>query len=69
MEQDFSAAGGLHSDRRSRIDTNWAEIELFLNANVERIPHEIPSISLNSIRKYPHADDGSSEAQNMDVAA
>ena len=52
IERDFSAAGRLLSGRRSRMDSNWAEMQLFLNANFERIPHEIPSISSKSIRKH-----------------
>ena len=34
------------------MDSNWAEMQLFLNANFEGIPHEIPSISSKSIRKH-----------------
>ena len=52
------------------MDTKWAEMQLFLNANFERIPHEIPSISSNSIRKnvsksYMASDDDLTAAEQF----
>ena len=34
------------------MESNWTEMHLFLNANFERIPHEIPPISSKSIRNH-----------------
>lgn len=34
------------------MDFNWAEMQLYLNANIKTIPLDIPSTSLNSMRKY-----------------
>lgn len=34
------------------MDNNWTYMQLLPNVNLERIPHGIPSISSNSIRKY-----------------
>lgn len=34
------------------MDSNWAEMQLLLNANSERILRDIPSISSKSIRKH-----------------
>lgn len=51
IKRDTSAAGRLLVGRRSRMNTNWAEMQLFLDANFNVTPQKIPSISPISIRK------------------
>ena len=41
IERDFNSCGNLLKPNRSRIDTYWVEIVMFLKANYEHIPeHE-----------------------------
>lgn len=49
---DFSACGNLLPPNRSRIDTYWVEIVMFLKANFDRIPPycAIPIIAPKQIR-------------------
>ncbi|CAM9580931.1 unnamed protein product [Scytosiphon promiscuus] len=50
IEHDFSGAGQLLSGRRSRLDTHWVEMLLFLHASFDRIPAYIPAIPRGKIR-------------------
>lgn len=52
VERDFSACGNLLVPNRSRIDTYWVEMVMFLKANFEQIPalREIPMIAAKNIR-------------------
>lgn len=52
VERDFSGAGILLAPNRSRMDTYWVEIVMFLNANFDHIPplKQIPMIAANNIR-------------------
>lgn len=66
----FSVVGRLLSSWRSRIYSNIAEMQLFLNSNVERISYIVPSISSKRIRKHlPKSctarDDGLAAAENF----
>ena len=38
VERDFSACGNLLGPNRSRIETYWVEMVMFLKANYEHIP-------------------------------
>ncbi|CAN0227592.1 unnamed protein product [Ascophyllum nodosum] len=52
VERDFSGCGNLLKPDRSRIDTYWVEMVMFLKANYEHIPeHEhIPMVAAKDIR-------------------
>ncbi|CAM9278903.1 unnamed protein product, partial [Hapterophycus canaliculatus] len=52
VERDFSAAGNLLVPNRSRIDTYWVEMVMFLYVNFEHIPalKAIPMIASKDIR-------------------
>ncbi|CAM9672376.1 unnamed protein product, partial [Hapterophycus canaliculatus] len=52
VERDFSACADLLSRSRSRIDTYWVEMLMFLHANAEHIPEfkNIPIIAAKDIR-------------------
>ena len=52
VERDFSACGNLLVPNRSRIDTYWVEMVMFLKANFEHIPafRQIPMIAAKNIR-------------------
>ena len=52
VERDFSACGNLLVPNRSRIDSYWVEMVMFLKANYEHIPAygDIPMISSSDIR-------------------
>lgn len=54
VERDFSACGNLLGPNRSRMDTYWVEMVMFLKANYEHIPacENIPMISSDDIRAY-----------------
>ena len=53
VERDFSGTGLLLAPNRSRMDTYWVEILMFLKANYEHIPafKSIPMIAAKDIRK------------------
>lgn len=53
IEREFSGAGALLTPNRSRIDTYWVEMILFLKANFEHIPEysAIPKIVAADIPK------------------
>ena len=52
VERDFSGCGNLLKPNRSRMDTYWVEMVMFLKANYEHIlDHEnIPMIAAKNIR-------------------
>lgn len=52
VERDFSSCGILLAPNRSRIDTYWVEMVMFLYANFEHIPalKDIPMIAAKDIR-------------------
>ena len=52
VERDFSRCGNLLKPNRSRMDTYWVEMVMFLKANYEHIPdHEnIPMVAAKNIR-------------------
>ena len=52
VERDFSACGNLLVPNRSRIDTYWVEMVMFLKANFDHIPEygSIPMIAAKDIR-------------------
>lgn len=52
VERDFSACGNLLGLRRSRVDTYWVEMIMFLKANYDLIPEStsIPMIATSDIR-------------------
>ena len=52
VERDLSACGDLLVPNRSRIDTYWVEMVMFLKANFEHIPdyRAIPVIAAKDIR-------------------
>lgn len=52
IDRDFSDAGKLLDAPRSRVDTYWIEMMMFLKANYEKIPLSIPKISPPDVRKY-----------------
>ena len=52
VDLDFSDAGKLLDAPRSRVDTYWVEMMMFLKANYDKIPLNIPKISPSDIRKY-----------------
>ena len=45
LERDFSTAGRLITESRSKLDAAYAEMVLFLNGNQEYIPQEVPALS------------------------
>ena len=52
VERDFSGCGILLVPNRSRIDTYWVEMVMFLYVNFEHIPafKDIPMIAAKDIR-------------------
>ncbi|CAN0386807.1 unnamed protein product, partial [Hapterophycus canaliculatus] len=54
VERDFSATGNLFVPNRSRIDTFWVEMVMFLYVNFEHIPalKGIPIIASKDIQAY-----------------
>ncbi|CAN0383549.1 unnamed protein product, partial [Hapterophycus canaliculatus] len=52
IERDFSGADQLLRGRRSRLDTHWVEMLLFLHANFDHIPVHIPPIPREKIRDH-----------------
>lgn len=52
VDRDFSDAGKLLDAPRSRVDTYWVEMMMFLKANYNKIPLTIPKIPPADIRKY-----------------
>lgn len=52
IERDFSGCGNLLTANRSRMDTYWVEMVMFLKANFESIPAygAIPMIAPKNIR-------------------
>lgn len=44
IEMDFIMARRLLSDRRSRIDTAFVDMSLFLNLNFEELPATVPKM-------------------------
>lgn len=52
IESDFSGTGQLLTGRRSRLDTHWVEMLLFLHTNFDRIPIHTPAIPRDNIREY-----------------
>lgn len=64
VERDFSGCGNLLVPKRSRIETYWVEMVMFLKANFSCIPEykDVPQISSKDIRKcLPARFDGKSE--------
>lgn len=53
VERDFSGFGGLVTSDRSRMDTYWAEMVMFIQANFHLIPayNDIPMVDAKDIRK------------------
>jgi len=53
VERDFSACGNLLVGNRSRIDTYWVEMLMFLKVNYKHIPalKDIPKIADKDIRR------------------
>ncbi|CAN0217447.1 unnamed protein product, partial [Ectocarpus sp. 13 AM-2016] len=53
VERDFSKCADLLTRHRSRVDTYWVEMIMFLHANFKHIPDfkEIPVIESKNIRK------------------
>lgn len=51
VERDFSGCGVLLPPNRSRIDTYWVEMVMFLHVNYEHVPalNDIPSIAAKDI--------------------
>ncbi|CAN0031201.1 unnamed protein product [Scytosiphon promiscuus] len=51
VERDFSACGNLLGSGRSRMDTYWVEMVMFLKANFELIPalKDIPAIAASDL--------------------
>lgn len=45
IERDFSGAGNLLTGKRSRLDTYWVEMALFLYLNQGCIPKIVPAYS------------------------
>ncbi|CAN0032778.1 unnamed protein product, partial [Sphacelaria rigidula] len=45
LERDFSTAGRLITGSRSRLDSAYAEMVLFLHGNHEYIPVKVPALS------------------------
>ena len=52
VDRDFSDAGKLLDAPRSRVDTYWVEMMMFLKANYDQIPLTVPKIAPADIRKY-----------------
>ncbi|CAN0008145.1 unnamed protein product [Pylaiella littoralis] len=52
VERDFSGCGSLLTPNRSRIDTYWVEMVMFLYVNSEHTPalKDIPVIATKDIR-------------------
>ncbi|CAB1114869.1 unnamed protein product [Ectocarpus sp. CCAP 1310/34] len=52
VERDFSSCANLLTRNRSRIDTYWVEMVMFLHVNYKRIPafKDIPMIAAKDIR-------------------
>ena len=44
IERDFGMAGKLLPGQRSRLDTTFVDMSLFLNANFEEIPATVPEM-------------------------
>ncbi|CAN0293178.1 unnamed protein product, partial [Ectocarpus sp. 4 AP-2014] len=53
VERDFSSCANLLTRNRSRMDTYWVEMVMFLHSNMERIPDfkDIPVIAAKDIHK------------------
>ena len=53
VERDFSACGNLLVPNRSRVDTYWVEMLMFIKVNYKHIPalKDIPKIADKDIRK------------------
>jgi len=53
VERDFSKCANLLTRHRSRVDTYWVEMIMFLNANFKHIPdfQQIPVIADADITK------------------
>lgn len=53
VERDFSSCANLLTRNRSRIDTYWVEMMMFLHSNLKRIPDfkDIPVIAAADIHK------------------
>ena len=54
VKRNLSSCGNLLKPNRSRIDTHWVEMVMFLKANYENIPeHEdIPMVAAKDIRAF-----------------
>ena len=54
VERDFSGCGNLLVPNRSRIETYWVEMVMFLKANYSSIPayKDIPQIASEDIRNH-----------------
>ena len=54
VKRNLSGCGNLLKPNRSRIDTYWVDMVMFLKANYEHIPeHEdIPMVAAKDIRAY-----------------
>ena len=45
LKRDFSTAGHLITASRSSLSAAYAEMDMFLNGNIEHIPTEVPALS------------------------
>ena len=50
LERDFSTAGRLITASRSRLDSKYVQVVLFLNGSRDIIPDEIPELSETQAR-------------------
>ena len=51
LERDFSTAGRLITESRSRLAGEYVEMTLFVNGNKEYIPVEVPSLSESQMKE------------------